>query len=300
MQAQWNDDFHHALHCLITTDRDRYYEDFGSIDDLAKGLSEGYVFTGQYSRYRRRRHGVPLKDTPAKQFIVFSQNHDQIGNRALGERLSSLVPYDKLRIAAATVLMSPCIPLIFMGEEYGEEAPFQYFVSHGDNELIEAVRKGRAEEFSFYNINIDIPDPESEETFLRSKINPELRFKEPHAALYRFYRHLLELRRRLKPWDLREKWPTVEKWPDQQSLCVHMQARSGEVACMFNFGDHDACIMPALSKGSWFAESDSLSEKWGGTGEIAPRRIDYGGSAAITLGPLNAVIYRKENTWNDT
>jgi maltooligosyltrehalose trehalohydrolase len=294
IDAQWNDDFHHALHCVMTRECDGYYQDFGSIGDIAKSLGEGYVYTGQFSRYRQKRHGRPLKDQSCSQFVIFSQNHDQIGNRAHGERLSGIVSHDKLRLAAAATLFSPCIPLLFMGEEYGDSAPFQYFVSHSDKELIEAVRKGRAEEFSSFHAHVDVPDPESEETFLRSKINRELRFKEPYSDLYRFYKHILELRRQLRPWELEQKWPAVESWPDRQSLCVHIDAKSGDIACMFNFAEHDTCIAPSLGEGSWIAESDSLSKTWGARGEKAPGRIVYRHGIEITLGPYNAVIYRKE------
>lgn len=123
LDAQWNDDFHHALHALLTGERTGYYEDFGTVAHLARAFTEGYVYTGQYSVYRRRRHGVPARALPAHAFAVFAQNHDQVGNRMRGERLSALVPFEALKLAAAVVLLSPYLPLLFMGEEYGETAP---------------------------------------------------------------------------------------------------------------------------------------------------------------------------------
>ena len=143
LDAQWNDDFHHALHTLLTKERKGYYQDFGDLNHLAKALGEGFVYSGQYSYFRRRRHGNPSGHLPPAKWVVFSQNHDQVGNRPQGERLSTLISFEALKLAAAMVLLSPNIPLLFMGEEYGEEAPFLYFVSHSDPALIEAIRQGR-------------------------------------------------------------------------------------------------------------------------------------------------------------
>ncbi len=142
LDVHWNDDFHHALHHLLTGEADGYYQDFGSVAHLAKAFTDGFVYTGEYSPYRQRCRGSASRDVPASRFLVFAQNHDQVGNRLYGERLSALVSFDALKLAAAVVLLSPNIPLLFMGEEYGETAPFQFFVSHGDPDLIEAVRHG--------------------------------------------------------------------------------------------------------------------------------------------------------------
>jgi len=143
MDAQWNDDFHHALHAVVTGERTGYYADFGRAEDVARAMDQGFVYQGAHSVYRGRRHGAPSGGLDPERFVVFSQNHDQIGNRARGDRLASLVDLDRLRLAAAAVLLAPGIPLLFMGEEYGETAPFPYFVDHQDPELLEAVRRGR-------------------------------------------------------------------------------------------------------------------------------------------------------------
>ena len=186
LDAQWNDDFHHALHTLLTGERNGYYEDFGKIEHLEKALREGFIYSGEYSPFRKRRHGSSSKDRPGLQFVVFSQNHDQVGNRMRGERLSGLVPFEALKLAAGAVLLAPNIPLLFMGEEYGEKAPFLYFVSHGDKALIEAVRKGRNDEFKHFAWNGEPPDPQDERTFLASKINWEKRRQGEHAVLLNF------------------------------------------------------------------------------------------------------------------
>ena len=163
--CQWNEDFHHALHVLLTGEKTGYYEDFGTVEDMERAMKEGFVYGGRYSIFRKKSHGNSSEKVPAYGFVVFSQNHDQVGNRAMGDRLSSTLSLEKLKLAAGTVILSPCIPLFFMGEEYGETAPFLYFVSHNDETLIDAVRKGRQREFASFSWKGEPPDPQSEETF---------------------------------------------------------------------------------------------------------------------------------------
>ncbi len=195
--AHWNEDFHHALHVTLTGERDGYYMDFSGAGDLLKSFAEGFVYTGQHSMYRRKMHGSPSADIPPDKFVAFSQNHDQVGNRFHGDRLSYSLPPEKLRLAAALVLLGPYIPLIFMGEEYGEKGPFMYFISHSDGRLVQAVREGRRREFHCFGWKGEPPDPQSEETFFGSKINPEVRGQPPHAELFDFYRKLIRLRREI-------------------------------------------------------------------------------------------------------
>ena len=170
LAAQWADDLHHAVHSLLTGERDGYYADFGGVEPLVRAYRDGYSYTGAYSMFRKRRHGAPTGDLPGRCFVVCSQNHDQTGNRALGERLSTLVPFAALKTAAAAVLLSPFVPLLFMGEEYGETAPFLYFTSHSDPALIAAVRHGRREEFASFVWSGELPEPDAEETFARSRL----------------------------------------------------------------------------------------------------------------------------------
>ena len=170
--AQWNDDFHHALRVVLTKENQGYYQDFTGMADLVQAIQQGFVYTGRYSEFRRRRHGHSSELVTPSQFIVFSQNHDQVGNRADGERLSTQLSLDALKAAAALVLLSPNIPLLFMGEEYGERAPFLYFIDHSDPGLVEAVRKGRREEFAPFGWREeDIPDPYAVSTFERSRVS---------------------------------------------------------------------------------------------------------------------------------
>jgi len=296
LHAQWNDDFHHALHTLLTGERNGYYMDFGSIGNLAKSFSEGYVFTGQFSSYRRRKHGSHSKHRPPTQFVVFSQNHDQTGNRPLGERLAGLVCPDRLKMAATAVMLSPFIPLLFMGEEYGEAAPFLYFVSHGDKSLIEAVRAGRAEEFAAFDPGGDVADPQAEETFIRSRINRELRFEEHHDLLFGFYKHLCALRSSLKPWEMERHRPDVTYRHDRPVLCVTMPLSTGDIACFFNFSGQEASVVSPLHDGTWAVIADTFSEQWGGAGEKAPGLVSAAEGTPISLGPWNAVVYRREES----
>lgn len=299
LDAQWNDDFHHALHTMLTGERNGYYRDFGTIHDMAKAFHEGYVYTGQYSLHRQRKHGSQSKNRPSTQFVIFSQNHDQVGNRALGDRLSTLLPIERLRMAAFAVILSPYIPLIFMGEEYGETAPFLYFVSHSDEALIEAVRTGRAEEFASFDWGEDVPDPQSEEAFTRSKISQEMRFRIPHDPLHGFYKYLIALRHSLRPWEMTKKRPAARPMRAAGTLFVLIPLTNGDIACLFNFNDQAVSVHPFLTPGSWVKLVDTASHTWDGTGETAPANIELqspssGTLPPVMLGPFNAVAYRKE------
>jgi maltooligosyltrehalose trehalohydrolase len=197
IDAQWNDDFHHALHTILTGEQDGYYSDFGSVADLAKAFSDVYVYTGQYSNFRKRNHGREIKALAGNKFVVYSQDHDQIGNRARGDRLSSLVNPVSLKIAAALVLASPFVPMLFQGEEWGASSPFLYFTDHQDHDLGIAVQRGRQEEFSEFGWDPhDIPDPQDAETFLLSKLKWEERKEDPHREILNWYKTLISLRKK--------------------------------------------------------------------------------------------------------
>ncbi|MGH7526009.1 MAG: malto-oligosyltrehalose trehalohydrolase [Gemmatimonadales bacterium] len=195
LDAQWSDDFHHAVHAALTGERAGYYADFGGIGPVAKALSERFVNDGRPSPFRRRRHGRPAAEVPADRFVICIQNHDQVGNRARGERLSALVSTDALKLGAAILLLSPYVPLLFMGEEYAESRPFLYFVSHGDPDLVEAVREGRRREFTSFASSGAIADPQAQTTFATSRLDWDSAIRSPHAEVRALYRDLLALRR---------------------------------------------------------------------------------------------------------
>ena len=195
LDAHWADDFHHALHRYFTGETDGYYADFHGLRDVATALRDGYVYQGQYSVHRGRRHGRPPAGVEPHQLIVSAQNHDQIGNRAQGERLSNLLEMGPLKAAAALTLLSPFVPLLFQGEEWGASTPFLYFTDHQDPELGRLVAEGRSKEFSAFRWAGAVPNPQDLSTFERSKLDWSELLKPRHAELLGWYRCLIQLRR---------------------------------------------------------------------------------------------------------
>lgn len=196
IHAQWNEDFHHALHAALTKEQGGYYKDFGTLADLAKVLTRGLVYDGRYSAYRRRRHGRPATGLSGHQFVGCLQNHDQVGNRALGERTSVLLSPGRLQIGAALVMTAPFLPMLFQGEEWAASSPFLYFTDHSDPELAGAVKQGRREEFAAFGWQADqIPDPQNEATFLRSRLDWNEPERQPHKKILDWHRSLIRLRR---------------------------------------------------------------------------------------------------------
>jgi maltooligosyltrehalose trehalohydrolase len=204
--AVWADDLHHAVHAFLTGERDAFLVDFGRPDDIARALAEGFVFQGQRSEYRKRPHGRDTRALPASRFVTCLQNHDQVGNRPQGERLASLVPFEALRPASALLLLGSGLPLLFMGEEYGETRPFLYFTSHSEPELARAVTEGRRKEYIAREA-AEVPDPQDPETFRRSKLSH--RRDGRHGALREHCRRLLTLRRKHRA-EL-SGWPEVRR-----------------------------------------------------------------------------------------
>jgi maltooligosyltrehalose trehalohydrolase len=206
LTAQWDDDFHHTLHALVTGERQGYYGDFGDVAALAKVLAGAYYHDGSWSSFRERSHGRPVDklNTPGYRFVVFDQDHDQVGNRAVGDRLPATLAGNPhrdglLRVTAGLVLTSPFTPMLFMGEEWGADTPFQFFTDHTDPFFADAVSNGRRSEFAEHGWGFtDVPDPQDKETFLRSKLDWAQLSAEPHASLLGWYRALLALRR-LRP-----------------------------------------------------------------------------------------------------
>jgi maltooligosyltrehalose trehalohydrolase len=196
LDAVWSDDLHHAVHVALTGEREGYYADYDGWDDVARALERVHVYDGRVSVSRGAPHGAPVEGRSRRAFVVCSQNHDQIGNRARGERLVHLTDERRAQAAAAIVLTSPSLPLLFQGEEWAASSPFQYFTDHTDPAVASAVTEGRRREFgSFVAFNDEVPDPQVEATFLRSRLDWDEREEEPHASMLRWYRHLLDLRR---------------------------------------------------------------------------------------------------------
>ena len=296
MDALWSDDFHHSLHALLTGERAGYYRDFGAVADLAAAFERAFVYQGQHSAYRGRRHGNTTEGVPGTRFVVSSQHHDHAGNRLKGERLSALVDLESQKVAAAAVLLSPYLPLLFMGEEYGETAPFLYFVSHGDPRLVEAVRRGRREEFAAFGWREEPPDPGAESTFTSSRLDPRLAASGRHRALLDFYRELLRLRREVPALASLDR-AEVEVHPFETERALAVARRHGNSAALLllTFAS-GASRLVAPATGRWLKALDSGDERWGGTGGPAPRRLE--GSAAgapITMAGPAALLYLEES-----
>ncbi|MGH9326006.1 MAG: malto-oligosyltrehalose trehalohydrolase [Terriglobia bacterium] len=290
LDAQWNDDFHHALHAVLTEESNGYYQDFGAVSQLAEAFRAGYVYQGQYSKFRRRRHGNSTQDLSDQQFVVFAQNHDQVGNRLPGDRLPQLVSGEQLKVAASAVLLSPFIPLLFMGEEYGETAPFQFFVSYSDRDVIEATRRGRQAEFAGFRWQGDVPDPQDESTFLSSKVNSATAAR--NCNLLEYYRELIRLRKTCPALShLSKKDLEARSWDTERVLVIRRWDGPSQAALILSFGPEVVSVAFPLPPGLWRKALDSKDTKWGGPGSSVPWQIESGGDVTITVPPCVALLF---------
>jgi maltooligosyltrehalose trehalohydrolase len=237
MTAQWDDDIHHAIHTAVSGERQGYYADFGSLETLATTLLHGYFHAGTYSSFRHRRHGRPLDTAaiPATRLLAYTLTHDQVGNRAIGDRPSQTLDFGQLAIKAALALGSPYTAMMFMGEEWGSSSPFQFFSSHPEPDLARATAEGRKREFAEHGWDADeIPDPQDPRTFLNSKLQWTEADSGEHARLLDVYRSLIALRRTepdmADPWlgDLRIEFDEQQRW-----FVMHR----GAVAIACNLGE---------------------------------------------------------------
>jgi maltooligosyltrehalose trehalohydrolase len=288
--GQWSDDFHHAVHSALTGERNGYYADFGGVEAVAAALRHSFVYAGQRSEYRRRRHGARADDVPFHRFVVCIQNHDQVGNRAMGDRLDTLVTFEQRKLAAALLLLSPFVPLLFMGEEYGERRPFQYFVSHGDPELVRAVREGRRREFAAFGWDAEVPDPQAEATFERSTLDPSVAGTGTHAQLLSLYRRLLRLRRAepvLRPGvaEVRVDTEPGENW-------IRMRLTTpGARALVAAFNMAGASRLVPVGAGSWTTLLSTEEAAFGGSGKDSGLEKGPGGEAMARLAPYAAELF---------
>jgi maltooligosyltrehalose trehalohydrolase len=292
LDAQWNDDFHHALRTLLTGDRTGYYKDFGMFSHLLKGFQDGFVLSGGYSSFRCRRHGNSSAAVPPTRLVAFSQNHDQVGNRMMGERSGAHLSTQQLKLAAATVLLSPYLPLLFMGEEYAESAPFSYFVSHGDADLLESVRRGRLKEFTEFADQGEPTDPGSEATFLSAKVNQEQRHHGDHQDIYNFYRKLIRLRKESAPLArLDREAMQIVACEEEQVLTIIRSADNSQVICLFNYSCHSRICRPSLVVGT--VQVLLASSGTPVTGSFITVEADRP-ETFPTLAPFGVIVYSKE------
>lgn len=276
MHAQWIDEFHHALRVAAGKKPEGYYSDFGEFIYLGKAFKDAYVYDGQYSEHRQRKLGKKATGLPGHSFIVFSQNHDQVGNSMRGDRSSMQVDFESLKVMAAAVICGPYLPLLFMGEEYAEERPFQYFVSHAGEELVEAVRNGRKKEFAaFFNDEEEVPDPQSEKTFLDSKLDWKCLNNRAHTTMFQYYRRLIAVRKhsRILASCDRERLHVVVQDPEK-CLLVHRWLGNDHIVCVFNFSDQIRQMeMPSLQQMN--CAVNSSDKEWMGSGEATPAYDRY-------------------------
>jgi maltooligosyltrehalose trehalohydrolase len=280
LDGHWSDDFHHALHTLITGEDAGYYQDFGAPSDLAKAYRDVYAYDWRFSPYRGHRRGSSAADLRGDLFVVCSQNHDQIGNRMFGHRLKALAGFEAAKCAAAATILSPFVPLLFMGEEYGEDAPFLFFADFQDEDLREAVHRGRISEFSAFKWRGEPPDPHELETFERSRLNWTAREGGEHAVMLAWYRRLLQLRREhpaLGTADSsRRHTGSLES---EKVVWLHRQHESEQIFLLLNF-NKDKVELPFPPPGeTWRKILDSADPQWSGPGATLPESA----AAAETL-----------------
>jgi len=299
LDAQWNDDFHHALRTVLTKERAGYYQDYEGLKHLAKAMNEGFVYSGQYSRYHRRRHGNSSTSCAPSRFIVFSQNHDQVGNRAFGDRLSTQVPFAALKVAAAAVLLSPNIPLLFMGEESSETAPFLYFIDHGDPALVEAVRRGRRAEFASFAWEGEIPDPQDPLTCERSRVNIDGPLDSRRAAMLKWTRELIGLRKTIPSLGADgapHEYPVLAH-EKENVLVVHRRGVQGpDALIVLSFNNAPVSVLFREPEGRWLLRLGSTAQEFGGDGrERLPQKLIIASeSMTIPLPAYAVVVFLRE------
>jgi maltooligosyltrehalose trehalohydrolase len=298
LDAQWNDDFHYALHARLTGERESHYTDFGAAGQITKALAEGFVITGQFSNYRMRTVGESSHRTPAERLVVFLQNHDQAGNRPGGERFGHLVDLERRKLFAAVLLLSPYVPLLFMGEEYNETAPFLFFTDFADRGLNENVRRGRRAYFKTCGWRGGDSDPADPATMQKSRINLSLRGAGEHAVLFDWYRELIRLRKELPALRQSNK-KQMEIVPLEQHDVIVMRRWSaaplpaGEIAAVFNLSAKERSVEFHLAAGRWRRVLDSAATRWSGTGETTEAEQIIDGTMRVALGPWSAILLER-------
>jgi maltooligosyltrehalose trehalohydrolase len=267
MDAQWSDDFHHALFTALNSEREvGYYGDFGTLRQLAKAIEQAFVYDGIYSKYRRRVHGRPLGNLSLHRFLGFIQNHDQVGNRATGDRIAEIVGRPRAKIAAALVMTSPFVPIIFQGEEWSASSPFQYFANHEDSDLAQAVSEGRKEEFAAFGWDpAVIPDPEDRATFERSKLKWDEAREGEHGEMRSWYKELIRLRRTTpclndgQPGHTHVDCSDKEKWLRVERGTITVLCNLGQTRREFAMKEGSELLLASCSEVSMQGSTVSLA-----------------------------------------
>ena len=287
VDAQWSDDFHHSLLTALTGETRGYLGDYDGLPSMSKAIADGFVYHGQYSRYRRRRHGASSKDRPGEQFVVFTQNHDQIANTLQGVRLAGRLSPPQQKLAAAILLFSPFLPLLFMGQEYGETAGFHYFTDHGDPDLIEAVRKGRREEIGAFLAG-EFVDPQDASTFALCKLNWDLPGQTPHAGILAWHRDCLALRKQEPCLSNCRKDLVKVNSGDGKWLTLERRDPSGSRALLVCNFSEDGLAVPMPSPGdAWTLRLWSGDARYG---DALPEPSP-GDDMTVRMAPFAAALY---------
>jgi maltooligosyltrehalose trehalohydrolase len=291
--AQWLDDFHHALYTLVHEEGRKFYEDFGSMQQLAKAFKEGFVHSGEYVKFRKKKFGVSSAGISGNKFVVFIDNHDQAGNRATGNCLASLISFEEIKLASAVYMLSPYIPMLFMGEEYGDDSPFLFFISHSDAELIEAVRQGRKKTFAHGGEEFN--DPFDEKSFYQSKLQWQKKNSGKHKLLLQWYKTLIRLRKEQKAL---QNFNKNNVWVNVNENLVVLNRRSEnfdeEIICFFNFSDSDFCGHKFDANTCWKKLLDSNEARWM-INEVSDHTLPgiINEEIKIELPPLTVAVYAK-------
>jgi maltooligosyltrehalose trehalohydrolase len=293
VDAQWLDDFHHSLYTALTSDTRGYFADFAGGPSLSKAITNGFVYEGQRSAYRRRRHGSSSQDRPGRQFVAFTQNHDQVGNALQGIRPSKLLSLGQQKLAAAVLFFSPYVPMLFMGQEYGETAGFYYFTDHGDPALIEAVREGRRKEIGAFLAGREFADPEDPRTFEHSKLNWNLCRQAPHSSLLAWHRDWIAMRRQHACLRNCRKDLVRAEW-DGQRRCLVMERRdpSGSRALLVaNFSEAVQSVPIPFQDSPWSLGLWSGAARYGPPVPEPAAHIPNNASARVEMVASCAALY---------
>ncbi len=290
LDAQWSDDFHHAIHALLTGENRGYYMDFGKPEQLSKSIKDAFVFDGQYSEFRKRSYGNSTENNAGEQFVIFNQNHDQIGNRLLGERLISLTDFETAKTIAGAMFITPNVPMLFMGEEYGERNPFYYFVSHLDPRLNRLVREGRKREFeAFFSDTSEAIEPDSPKAFEDSKLSWNIENNTEKKAMFGFYRELIQLRKNHPVLQIPNK-NNLDISEDGKLFLIERWQGEKYLFALLNFEENEKSLKVQLKTNQKLKKiCDSSEKKWNGSGEISPAYA--ANNDEITVQKKSIIIY---------
>jgi len=302
IDAQWNDDFHHSLHTVLTRARNGYFADFGHLEDLGKSISEGFVYDGRHSAYRQRRHGAPSIANPGRQFVVFNQNHDQIANANAGRRLSGLLTFEQQKLAAVILMCAPNLPMLFMGEEFGASTPFNYFTSFMDSALATAVSEGRRQEYGAFFRDQPFPDPQTFDTFAGSRVDWTETARPPHREILALHRALISLRKASRALSNCRKDLTEVSFNEGENwIVISRRDPSGELAIVFCNSSQETRRIPVPREACCpelaLFTGDERFGRTPGT-SLSPAILDLAPSV-IELVPVSAAVYTSQSITHD-